>query len=90
MIILMVAGLALAAGLCLAGAWRLHRRRRAAMLLEEDWWPGFEREFRAYAARCERRTPTRRRVPRRDPIATEVTGLMVPHGRRGPGPYGRR
>jgi hypothetical protein len=27
-----------------------YRRRRMAAELREDWWPRFEREFRAYAS----------------------------------------
>jgi hypothetical protein len=55
MIILMVAAQVLAVGFCLFGAWRLRRRRRARALVDENWWPEFECQFRAYAARYERR-----------------------------------
>jgi hypothetical protein len=30
----------------------LYRRHRLAAQLRRDWWPAFEREFRAYASRA--------------------------------------
>jgi hypothetical protein len=55
MIFLMVTAQVLAVGFCLFGAWRLRRRRRERALVDENWWSEFECQFRAYAARCERR-----------------------------------
>jgi hypothetical protein len=45
-IIAAIAALALA--LVLVGKWQ--RRHRMTMPLGEDWWPEFERQFRAYVA----------------------------------------
>lgn len=64
MIFLMVTAQVLAVGFCLFGAWRLHRRRRERALVDENWWSEFESQFRAYAARCERRADVRAHEPR--------------------------
>ena len=42
-------------------AWR---ERRTPAELRDDWWPQFEREFRAYADRAARRAENVRRSTR--------------------------
>ena len=45
LIVLVVVGVA--PGVCIGARWL--RRMRRPPGLDKDWWPAFEREFRAYA-----------------------------------------
>ncbi len=62
MIVLILLALAVAAGLISFTIARAVRHYGTPRELRSDWWPAFEREFRAYAARP---TPSRRRIDRR-------------------------
>jgi hypothetical protein len=42
---------------------RTRQQRTGMTELRGDWWPRFEAEFRAYAARCEAGRNARRRRP---------------------------
>lgn len=58
-VLIVMVGVSLGVG----SIWVVRRGRERPAALQGDWWERFEREFRAYAARCDARA----REPRQKP-----------------------